>query len=134
MKRISVLVALALAQPVFAADLMQIYQDAKSQDSTIASARAAYQAGQERVPQGRAALLPQVNLGANINHTTLERTGLATGSGNPYGYTLSLSQPLYRPQNWATYDQAKQQVLQSEAQFSAAQQDLILREIGRAHV
>ena len=127
MKRISVLVALALAQPVFAADLMQIYQDAKSQDSTIASARAAYQAGQERVPQGRAALLPQVNLGANINHATLERTGLETGSGNPYGYTLSLSQPLYRPQNWATYDQAKQQVLQSEAQFSAAQQDLILR-------
>ena len=127
MQRISVLVALALAQSVFAADLMQIYQDAKSQDSTIASAQAAYQAGLERIPQGRAGLLPQVNLGANIFHTTLERSGLATGSANPYGYTLSLSQPLYRPQNWATYDQAKQQVLQSEAQFSAAQQDLIQR-------
>lgn len=127
MKRISVLVALALAQPVLAADLLQIYQDAKVQDATIASAKAAYDAGQERVPQGRAGLLPFVNLTGNVTRVESEPTGLPSQSVTTRGYTLSLTQPLFRAQNWATYDQAKQQVLQSAAQFSAAQQDLILR-------
>lgn len=127
MKRISVLVALALAQPVLAADLLQIYQDAKVQDATIASAKATYDAGQERVPQGRAGLLPFVNLTGNVTRVESEPTGLPSQSVTTRGYTLSLTQPLFRAQNWATYDQAKQQVLQSAAQFSAAQQDLILR-------
>lgn len=127
MKRISVLVALALAQPASGADLLQIYQDARSQDATFASAQAAYLAGQERLPQGRAGLLPAINLSGNVTRIYSEPDGFPSNSFTGRGYTLSLSQPLFRVQNWATYDQAKQQVLQAGAQFSAAQQDLILR-------
>jgi outer membrane protein len=42
-------------------------------------------------------------------------------------YLLSLSQPLFRPQNWLQFDQAEQQVRQSEAVFGQAGQDLIVR-------
>jgi outer membrane protein len=127
MKRLSVLVALALAQPASAADLMQIYVDAKAQDPIFASAAAAYQAGQERLPQGRAGLLPAINLTGNVTRVHSEPEGFANRDYTTRGYTLALTQPLFRMQNWATYDQSKQQVLQAEAQFSAAQQDLILR-------
>jgi outer membrane protein len=41
--------------------------------------------------------------------------------------TLNASQPLYRPGNWATYEQGKQQVELSKAQLEAAEQDLIVR-------
>ncbi|MES2356348.1 MAG: TolC family outer membrane protein, partial [Pseudomonadota bacterium] len=114
-------------QLVYAADLLQIYQDAKTQDPIFSSAQAAYQAGQERLPQGRAGLLPSVNISANATHSYTKSDGTPAAYYDSSGYTLTLSQPLYRSQNLATYQQAKQQVLQAEAQFSAAHQDLILR-------
>ena len=41
--------------------------------------------------------------------------------------TFSASQPLYRPQNVVAYDQAKEQVSQSDYTLGIAQQDLIIR-------
>lgn len=127
MKRISVLVALALAQPALAADLSQIYQEAQARDATYATAEAAYRAGLERLPQGRAGLLPFVNLSGNVARIYSDVDGVPSTQYTGRGYTLSLAQPLFRTQNWATYDQAKQQMLQAEAQLSAAAQDLALR-------
>jgi outer membrane protein len=43
------------------------------------------------------------------------------------GYTVSASQPLYRPQNSIALSQARQQVGQSDFVLSSAQQDLIIR-------
>ena len=40
--------------PLHAADLMTVYRDAQAQDAQYAAARAAYQAGLEKLPQGRA--------------------------------------------------------------------------------
>ena len=48
-----------------AADLLDIYRSAQSNDPVFASQRAAQQAGQEKLPQGRSLLLPSVNLTAN---------------------------------------------------------------------
>ncbi len=127
MKQIAFLIASVLVQPVVAADLQQIYHDAKSQDATFLMAQAAYQAGLERLPQGRAGLLPSASFSSNVSRNYLDIEGAALIDYNSRTYTLSLTQPLFRMQNWATFEQAKQQVLQAEAQFSAAQQDLILR-------
>lgn len=44
-----------------------------------------------------------------------------------YGWTLQLTQPIIRPVAWITYAQASAQVRQAQAQYSQAQQDLILR-------
>ncbi|PWF41320.1 TolC family outer membrane protein [Massilia glaciei] len=113
-----------------AVDLLQVYQQALANDAAYASARASLAAGQERIVQGRAALLPTVGLGGSSVQGDIDRNPLGGGSatdGRVDSYSLSLSQPLFRWANWQTYQQSKLQKAQSEAQFAQAQQDLITR-------
>jgi outer membrane protein len=129
------MLALAFAAlPAQAEDLLQVYRDAKAYDAKYAAARQALQAGLEKLPQGRALLLPAVNLTANTVNSNLTLspygpTPVPAGARDfsTRGYQLNLSQPIFRAQNWAQYDQAEQQVRQSEAVFGQASQDLILR-------
>jgi outer membrane protein len=129
-----VLLALGVSPLAGAADLIEVYHAAQSQDAVFASARAVQQAGQEKLTQGRALLLPSVNLTANTTHNDIS-TNYAPGfpfpSGNQkynsHGYGASLVQPLFREQNWALYNQSELQVAISEAQFKLAEQDVILR-------
>jgi len=135
MKRLVGLLLAGAAMPTHAADLVEVYRDAQSQDAAFASAQAAYRAGQEKLPQGRALLLPTVSLGGNTNYNDVDTQyrstvlGLSSGahSYNSNGYTLSLNQPLYRKQNLAQYQESKSLVSQAEAQFAIARQDLVLR-------
>jgi outer membrane protein len=46
---------------------------------------------------------------------------------NSNSLTVTATQPLFRYQNWISYEQAKTQVSQAEATFLQANQDLILR-------
>src|SRR5215468_1886831 len=117
-----------------AEDLMQIYRDAVANDPTLASARATWQATQEAGPQALANLLPAVTLVGNANRQNFyERlhnvdTGLSFSTNFPqYNYTVSATQPLFRKQNLVAYDQAKQQVGQSDYTLESARQDLIVR-------
>ena len=106
-----------------AVDLLQTYQQALANDAQFASARAAMAAGQERLPQGRAGLLPVIGVGGSVSRNEIE--DVRDYSSN--SYTLSLSQPLFRWANWQQYEQSKLAVAGSEAQFAQAQQDLIVR-------
>lgn len=135
MKRLTLalLISAAFAPGAEAANLMDIYRDALANDASLASARAAYLAGQEKLPQGRALLLPTINLSANTtwNDMDIQYRGASSFPGGQRGYntngaTLSLSQPIYRPQNWAAYEQGKLQNAVAEIQYAAAQQGLML--------
>ena len=114
-------------------DLLQIYREAQKSDPQIAAARAGWEATQERVPQARSGLLPSVSASgaANVNNFDFSaRTDPNTDfNRNYYQYNLTVSaaQPLYRYQNVVLYDQAKQQVTQSDYTLVIAQQDLIIR-------
>ena len=122
LKRLSWLVMMALScSPAMGADLLQTYSEAQQQDAAFASARAAYQAGQEKLPQGRALLLPSINLSANTTHNdtdTQYRSSSIFSSGshtyNSNGYTVSLDQPVYNKPNMALYEESKYQVTQAE--------------------
>ncbi|MEN6584747.1 MAG: TolC family outer membrane protein [Sulfuricella sp.] len=136
MKRLALalLLSAALASSVEASDVLDIYNQALASDAALASAKAAYQAGLEKLPQGRAQLLPSVNLNAysTWNQLDIRYRGPSSFPGGQLGYNtngvaLSLSQPIYRPQNWALYEEGKLQSAQAEMQYIAAQQDLILR-------
>lgn len=133
MKKLALLISLALASgAVSAADLMQVYRQAQENDPSYAAAKATLEAGQEKAPQGLAGLLPQIGASANSTRNDIEVTAVATGAQstakyNSHGYTVSLSQPLFRWQNWAAYGQSKLMVAQAEANFVQARQDLILR-------
>ena len=123
--------ALFATQPLFrsamAADLMDVYREALARDPVFASARASYEAAREALPQARAGILPTVNLAASANRNHRETDGIPKMDYNTNGYTLSLSQPLFRMQNFIIVDQASMQVRQSEAVFYDAQQNLIAR-------
>lgn len=116
-----------------AADLVETFRAAQANDPVFAAARAAQRAGQEKLPQGRSLLLPSISLNANstFNDQTVQSQGTFPPSGsfryNSHGYGVSLTQPLFRQQNWMTYTEAELQVAQAEAQFRIAEQDLILR-------
>src|SRR5258706_9720532 len=131
---ISLLALSLLSAPAVAQDLLQIYRDAKAYDAQYASARHALQAGLEKLPQGRALILPTLGLSANMTSTRIEtephnltQAPLVLRDARSYGYAISFSQPIYRPQNMIQYDQAEFQVRQAEATFGQAAQDLIVR-------
>jgi outer membrane protein len=117
----------------FGEDLMQIYRDALANDPTYAAARANWAATQEALPQARAGLLPVLSLLGLANQQDFKENLHSDPALNfvqrfpTYSYTVSASQPLYRAQNWISYDQAKQQVSQADYVLASAQQDLILR-------
>ena len=132
-KVISLLVAGGFASLAQAADLMAVYRDAVAYDAQYASARAALDAGREKLPQGRTGLLPTVGLAASTTWNdvdTTRRTNGATETNTHYnnnGWTVTLSQPLFRWQNWVAYTQSELAVVQAEAQFGLARQELIVR-------
>lgn len=114
----------------YAIDLLQVYREALANDAPYASARAQLAAGQEKTVQGRAGLLPTIGVGGSHNRTDLEATSAGFTSNRDFtsrGYTVSLSQPLFRVANWEQYQQGRLSVAISEAQFAQAQQDLIVR-------
>ena len=124
--------ALALAvagiAPARAQSLLELYESARGYDAAWQSAKAQYDANLFRAEQARAAVLPSANLGAGLTRSNFESTvpqvdrGITTQSA-----TVSASQPLYRPANFATWEQGKRQVDLAQAQLSAASHDLIVR-------
>lgn len=132
---LKLLVALAFSGSALiaqAADLLEVYRDATAWDAQYAAARAARDAGLEKLPQGRAGLLPTIGLSANTtwneSDTTLRATGTTVSRNyNSNGWNVSLSQPLFRWQNWVGYQQAELAATLAEVQFVQASQDLIVR-------
>jgi len=134
MKRISILAAALLAAgPALSADLLAVYREATLQDAVYASAKAQYIAAQERLPQGRALLLPNVSFGAGAHYNDLdteyENSTFASGKRDfhDYNYGVTVTQPLYRSQNAVAFEQAKIQLRQAQTQLAAAAQDLMAR-------
>jgi outer membrane protein len=130
----SALVVCALPGWAAAQDLVQVYREAQRYDAVYAAARFTLDAGRERLPQGRALLLPSLGLTANAQRNRIE-TDFREPSTAPtitrypesVGYTLTFTQPLFRLGNWLQYRQAGHQVRQAEATFGQAYQDLIIR-------
>jgi len=115
-------------------DLVQVYRDALAYDAQYAAARFAAEAGREKLPQGRALILPTIGLSATNSRSSIDVDSRSPATSpsfsrdtRSYGATLSLSQPLYRPQNLISYDQAELQVRQTDAVLAQAGQDLIVR-------
>ena len=121
-------ISITLSLPLHAASLMEIYREALEHDAQYGSARAAYIAAQEKLPQGRAGLLPTINVTGTAQNQYIE------SSVRPdevfiknRGIVVAATQPLFRIENFIIYEQSKNQVAQADARFVLAAQDLILR-------
>jgi outer membrane protein len=115
----------------YGADLIALYRDATAYDAQFASARASLDAGREHLPQGRSGLLPTLGASANTtwNETNTRPSGRPNSRSdyNSNGWSVNLTQPLFRWQNWVNYTQSELAVAIAEAQFAQAKQDLIVR-------
>lgn len=128
--------AALLSAAAHADDLLAVYREARERDASYAAAQAGYDAGRERLAEGRALLLPNVTLTADtqINDRDLRFRGPADGFGaggsthyNSNDLNVVATQPLFRASSWITYKQAELQVSQAGAQLARAGQDLVLR-------
>lgn len=135
-RRTAAILALAFefgGSTAVAADLMEIYRQALASDPVYNAARASWTAGQEKLPQGLAGLLPQASLSASTQFNDRDlrfRNPAIAGSQAQYNSnsaSVSVSQPIYRRQNLVAYDQGKTQVALADMQLASAAQDLILR-------
>jgi outer membrane protein len=129
--------AALLASPALtqAQTLNELYDAARGYDATYQGARAQYEANVARAAQAKAGILPAVGLTAGVTRSDLEidtLTGSGRGTTTPRDFNtqnvgINATQPLYRPANWATYEQGKRQADIAQAVLTIAEQDLIVR-------
>ena len=119
-------------------NLKQVYQAALEQDASIRAARATADSGRERLPQARAALLPQINASAGRNNNNLNSTapnilGDLSTTNDKYASdnkAIQLRQPLVNMQRWLQFEQAKSIVAEAEANLERDLQSLVVRVAG----
>ena len=126
---------LLAAATVQGQDLIQVYDLALENDVVIREARDSLEAVRETKPQARALLLPSVTLGADVNavRQDVRSSPLPTRGGvdsfGENGWSISLLQPVYNRQFWYQLEQADNTIAEAEAQYAAAEQDLISRTV-----
>jgi outer membrane protein len=126
-------------------NLLDVYQAAVKSDPVIREADARRQAALEVKPQARALLLPQVNIGGQFytsnsdGEATFPQVNTNTGDivsvGNKsstdtsryWDYSAQLTQTVFRWDQWQQLKRADSQVAVAEANYRAAQQDLLVR-------
>jgi outer membrane protein len=134
---------LALASAAEAKDLIGVFEDAVQNDPVIRQANANRLASRESRPQAIAALLPQITgtaslqgdhnsgtqpfFGTNPNGTAFVQPEQAVVDTTTKGWQLNLKQNVFSWSNWMTLKQAGREVAQAEANYQAAEQQLILR-------
>ncbi|MDN3637760.1 TolC family outer membrane protein [Simiduia curdlanivorans] len=110
--------------------LNQIYELAVKNDHQIRADEAAYRSAIEAKAIGRANLLPLISATASYSHSDIDTT-VGTPLGNAKTDTkvwgATLTQPLINMAAWFGYQQGIELTDKAEADFSAAQQDLIVR-------
>jgi outer membrane protein len=117
----------AAAANAGAVDLIGVYRDAQVSDPVYQSNRAIYQATIEKLPQARAGYLPLLSGTASWFRNDIDFQIAPDQTYNTKTYAVSLSQPIFRLQNWIAIGQAKYQVMQAEANLANSVQDLGLR-------
>lgn len=122
-----------------AIDLMQAYELARQSDPQLAAAEAQHAAQSESVVQSRAALLPQINAQASLSRDYSSSSGnnvfggVATPTNSTYSHSTSRSsgvtvnQSLFNYSNYTKLDASKARTRQTEAQYDAADEALIVR-------
>ncbi len=127
-----------------AESLIEVYERARISDPQIREADALRLANREALPQSRSALLPQIDFNytyeeqeqdgdssfLQVNQDTLETTPVPRNfneNADTQIWRLELRQSVFRWDRWVQYRRSEKVAAQAEIDYSAAQQDLMLR-------
>ncbi len=125
-----VLLALALGLTTTTADagaLAEVYRLALESDPQLKATQATSKADAEIANQRRAVLLPDINLGADLGYRNSDPD--ASLDGNTKSATLSLTQTVFRAEQWFNLQAGKILSERAGVVFSQAQQALIRRTV-----
>ncbi|KAB7676076.1 Outer membrane protein tolC precursor [Plesiomonas shigelloides] len=115
----------SISMSSYADSLLDIYQQAKTNDPVLRKAAADRDGVVEQINQARASLLPQLNATGTADYS---RSNFNTvNEQNQTAAKLNLTQSLYDRANWVRLTQSEKRASQAEVNYSAAQQNLILR-------
>ncbi|MCP3980038.1 MAG: TolC family outer membrane protein [bacterium] len=114
--------------------LFELYQRARDYDPTYQAARLERQVADELLSESQADVRPTISANADASKV-YQNIGesdsfLFTPGRSDFfntAYSVSLTQPVYRSQNFRRVDRAEAEVRQAVAVLEAAQQDLIFR-------
>ena len=136
-RRNAVVLFLALGvmlTPARATNLIELYVVAREADPVFATARLEREIVGQTVREARAGVLPFVSAGlegakTNQNIKSSDNFLFQVGESDFFSadFLLSLTQPIYRSQNFRRLPQAHTEVRQAEFTLAAAEQDLMLR-------
>ncbi len=141
---VGAILAIVLALPLSAADLLEVYRTAQDEDAVLAAAEAQYLAALEIKPQARAALLPQARAGGGFgwsksyseSYFVPDSDAFGTddpirnvnaGSARNWDVSLSVDQVLFNKAFWERLQQADVSIAQARAELEVERQALILR-------
>ena len=142
-KTLATLLALTLGPaPIYAASLLEVYQQALQSDPLIHEAEARRLATLEAVPQARGSLFPQLSAGGSFTSGSRDGQSVFQDQGviavadtesksESFGWGAQLRQSIFRWDQVVGLKQANKRVAQAEIDFEAAQQDLIVRVVTR---
>jgi len=115
-------------------DLVAVYRLSLDHDPRLKAAAYRYEAAQESVPLARSLLRPNLSFDADYVETdqnirSSDNAVFATGSTDfPTGsYGLTLSQPIFQLADWKRLKQSHAEVALAFAEYTAEEQDLVLR-------
>ena len=118
----------SLQVPAQADDLIQTYHDALDNDAVYAAAKASYNAAIQKLPEGRASLLPTLSVTGHSSWSQLSsKTGLFQGGYDSGGYTLQYIQHVFNVPAWEDFKVGQILAQQSETQLVADTQALMVR-------
>ncbi len=125
---------LAAPTRLLATDLMEAFALAAESDPEFRRVAAAKRAIMEQRPQAISQLLPSIQGRGtsyfNDQQIKLERDLVGRDGDvafNSHGYSIDLTQPLFRVDRFLRLWQANSRISQAEAEYTSAQQDLMLR-------
>ncbi|HKJ94072.1 MAG TPA: TolC family protein, partial [Gammaproteobacteria bacterium] len=112
-------------------DLVTTYQEALQSDPVYQQAIANRNAVEEQLPQAKANVRPQITGNGSLqqvhSNTDFDNAGSLSEDFHQLNFGAQLSQTLYDWSNFKQVDQAQAVVKQAKANFSAAQQGLVVR-------
>lgn len=127
MKKFIALTSALFAGNAMAADLNDVYQLSLANDAQLTAAKAKREAGSYQVSLARAALLPQVSIGATHIDTSIESEGAATTDLTALSYNATISQTLFNLNSWYIYQSAAAGGDASDLELLLSEQQLIVR-------
>jgi len=112
-------------------DLLDVFSMSLKTDPQLLAESASRQAVAELEAQAKALFLPQVSLSANDGHVWQDSSTQSFVGGkreyNDHGYSLNLTQSVYRRQNSVQQEQADIAIESAQASYQIIEQSLIVR-------